>query len=194
MQYYILRHESTAGSFVDADVEFIPPLPEYYQVGKKLFLAGTRVNVKLDNRVKKLKADFFLTTSGAFFVSEPLKEILSSHEVDLDFTLANSSYFNGSTTENRYFLVHAENKLICFDYVSSEYSGKSMILDRIANGELSTDYQVRGIKKLCINEQGVKGLDFFFVDNIIWIDPLISETVVNAARDSGIRLNVEKIC
>ena len=69
-----------------------------------------------------------------------------------------------------------------------------MILDRIANGELSTDYQVRGIKKLCINEQEVKGLDFFFVDKIIWIDPLISETVVNAARDSGIRLNVEKIC
>ncbi len=194
MQYYVLRHEGTADSLVDADVEFVPRLPEYYQVGKKFFLAETRVNLKLDKRVKKLNADFFLATCGAFFVSEPLKEILSSHKVDLDFLMVNSSYFNGSATENRYFLAHAENKLICFDYLNSEYSGKPMILDRIANGELSTDYQVRGIKKLCINEQEVKGLDFFFVDKIIWIDPLISETVVNAARDSGIRLNVEKIC
>ncbi|MBC3951773.1 imm11 family protein [Pseudomonas folii] len=193
MQYYILRHEDAAGRFVDADVEFIPTLPEYYQVGKKFSLAGTRVNLTLDKRVKKLKADFFLATCGAFFVSKPLKEILSNHDVDLNFLLVNSSYFDGSTTENRYFLVHTENKLICFDYVNSEYSGKSMVLDRIANGELSTDYQVRGIKKLCINEQEVRGLDFFFVDKIIWIDPLISETVVNAARDSGIRLNVEKI-
>ena len=157
-------------------------------------MAETRVNLKLDKRVKKLKADFFLATCGAFFVSEPLKEILSSHKVDLDFLMVNSSYFNGSATENRYFLAHAENKLICFDYVNSEYSGKSMILDRITNGELATDYQVRGIKKLCINEQEVKGLDFFFIDNIIWIYPLISETAVNAARDRGIRLNVEKIC
>ena len=194
MQYYVLRHEGTADSLVDADVEFVPRLPEYYQVGKKFFLAETRVNLKLDKRVKKLKADFFLATCGAFFVSEPLKEILSSHKVDLDFLMVNSSYFNGSATENRYFLAHAENKLICFDYVNSEYSGKSMILDRITNGELATDYQVRGIKKLCINEQEVKGLDFFFIDNIIWIYPLISETAVNAARDRGIRLNVEKIC
>lgn len=194
MQYYVLRHEGTADSLVDADVEFVPRLPEYYQVGKKFFLAETRVNLKLDKRVKKLKADFFLATCGAFFVSEPLKEILSSHKVALDFLMVNSSYFNGSATENRYFLAHAENKLICFDYLNSEYSGKSMILDRITNGELATDYQVRGIKKLCINEQDVKGLDFFFIDNIIWIDPLISETAVNAARDRGIRLNVEKIC
>lgn len=194
MQYYILRHEDAAGRFVDADVEFIPTLPEYYQVGKAFFLTETRVNLKLDKRVKKLKADFFLATCGAFFVSEQLKEILNSHKAGLDFLLVNSSYFNGSATENRYFLAHAENKLICFDYVNSEYSGKTMILDRIANGELSTDYQVRGIKKLCINEQQVRGLDFFFVDNITWIDPLISEAVINAARDSGIRLNVERIC
>jgi hypothetical protein len=146
MQYYILRHEGVAGRFVDADVEFIPSLPEYYQVGRTFFLTETRVNLKLDKRVKKLRTDFFLATCGAFFVSEQLKEILSSHEIDLDFLLVNSSYFDGSTTENRYFLVHAENKLICFDYVNSEYSGKSMVLDRIANGELSTDYQVRGIK------------------------------------------------
>jgi hypothetical protein len=194
MQYYIFRHEDAAGGFVDADVEFVPALPDYYQVGKKMFFTDTRVNLKLDKRVKKLKADFFLTTCGAFFVSEQMKEILNSHESNLDFLLVNSSYANGNVTENRYFLVHAENKLACFDYVNSEYSGKSMVLSKIAKGELSSDYQVRGIKKLCINEQEITGLDFFFVDKIIWIDPLISEEVVNAARDSGIRLNVEKVC
>ncbi|MBD8493185.1 hypothetical protein [Pseudomonas syringae] len=194
MQYYILRHEDLQGRVIDGDVTFIPALADYYQVGRDLIPAGTRVILELDRCVKKLEADFFLTTCGAFFVSQAMKNLLDLHSHDLDLLPADTRYASGNATQHRYFLVHARHNTACFDYLNSEYSGKSMILDRLARGELSADYKVRGIKKLWITMNEGVAPDFFFVDNILWIDPLISETVVNAAKSLRLRLNVEKIC
>lgn len=194
MQYYILRHEDLDGGFVDGDVEFFPALPDYYKLGEKILLRQTKVSLVLDKRIKKLRADFFLTTCGAFFVSEQMKEILDKHNVSLDFFSADAIYFNGRVTEKKYYLIHANDKVPCFDYVNSEYSGKSMVLVKLASGELSPDYKVRGIKKLCIKELEGEKLDFFFVDKVIWIDPLVSEEIVSAAKSRGLRLNIEKSC
>ena len=194
MQYYILRHEDLDGGFVDGDVEFFPALPNYYKVGEKILLPETKVSLILDKRIKKLKADFFLATCGAFFVSEQMKEVIGEHNVSLDFFPVDAIYFNGRTTERKYFLIHANDKVSCFDYVNSEYSGKSMVLGKLASGELSPDYKVKGIKKLCIDKLEGERLDFLFVDKIIWIDPLVSEVVVNAAKSKGLRLNIEKTC
>lgn len=194
MQYYILRHEDLDGRFVDGDVEFFPALPNYYKVGEKILLPETKVSLVLDKRIKKLNADFFLATCGAFFVSEQMKEVIDEYNVSLDFFPVDAIYFNGRATERKYFLIHANDKVSCFDYVNSEYSGKSMVLGKLSSGELSPDYKVKGIKKLCIDELESEGLDFLFVDKIIWIDPLVSEVIVNAAKSKGLRLNIEKAC
>ncbi|MGF6110221.1 imm11 family protein [Pseudomonas frederiksbergensis] len=193
MQYYILRHEELSGGFIDGDVQFFPALPDYYQVGKKIFVPETKVSLVLDKRVKKIKSDFFITTCGAFFVSEQMKSVIAESKFDSEFFPVDAKYFSGKTTEKRYFLIHANSKVACFDYLNSEYSGKSMVLGRLANGELSDDYKVRGIKKLCVEEQQVAELDFFFVDKVIWIDPLVSEALLSVAKIKGLRLNIQKI-
>ncbi|KQQ56266.1 hypothetical protein ASF84_13385 [Pseudomonas sp. Leaf127] len=193
MQYYILRHESPEGSFIDGDVTFSPALPDYYQVGKDIIRPGTRIGLVLDKRVKKLKADFFLTTCGAFFVSAAMKTVLEHLENDLLFLEADARYSSAQATENSYFLIHARHKMACFDYLNSEYAGKPMVLAKLANGTLAADYKARGIKKLRLQVREGTAPDFFFVDHIVWIDPLISETVVNAAISRKLRLNVEKI-
>jgi len=194
VQYYILRHEDLDGGFIDGDVEFFPSLPKHYKLGEKILLRETKVSLVLDKRIKKLKADFFLTTCGAFFISEKMKEIIGEHNASLEFFPVDASYSNGKATEGRYFLIHANDKVSCFDYINSEYSGKSMVLGKLANGELSHDYKVKGIKKLCIEHPEGETLDFFFVDKIIWIDPLLSEEIVRAAKSRGLRLNIEKTC
>lgn len=194
MQYYILRHEDLDGLFIDGEVEFFPALPKSYQLGEKILLRETKVSLVLDKRIKKLKADFFLTTCGAFFISEQMKEIIDEHNTSLEFFPVDASYFNGKATEGRYFLIHANDKVLCFDYINSEYAGKPMVLGKLASGELSPDYKVRGIKNLCIEQPEGEKLDFFFVDKIIWIDPLLSEEIVRAAKSRGLRLNIEKAC
>ena len=123
-----------------------------------------------------------------------MKNVIKGHRFASEFFPVDAKYFSGKTTEKRYFLIHDNSKVACFDYFNSEYSGKSMVLDRLANGELSDDYKVRGIKKLCVEEQKVAELDFFFVDKIIWIDPLVSEAFVNVAKINGLGLNVQEIC
>lgn len=194
MQYYILRHEDLDGGFIDGDVEFFPALPKYYQLGEKILSCETKVRLVLDKRIKKLKADFFLTTCGAFFISEKMKEVIDVHNTSLKFFSVDASYFNGVATEGRYFLIHSDDKVSCFDYVNSEYSGKSMVLAKLASGELTPEYKIKGIKKLCIEQPECEKLDFFFVDKIIWIDPLLSEKIVRAAKSRGLRLNIEKTC
>jgi hypothetical protein len=179
MQYYILRHEDLSGRFIDGDVKFFPELPDYYQAGKKILMPETKVSLVLDKRVKKIESDFFITTCGAFFVSEQMKNVIEKHKFASDLFPVDARYFRGKTTEKRYFLIHDNSKVACFDYLNSEYSGKSMVLGRLANGELSDDYKVRGIKKLCVEEQ---------------IDPLVSEAFVSVAKIKGLGLNVQKIC
>lgn len=194
MQYYILRHEDPSGKIIDGTVQFVPKLPDYYQLGKKVMSAATEVSLVLDKVVKNLQSDFFLTTCGAFFVSSQMKEVLDKNTVELDYFSVDTSYFSGRTTEKKYFLIHVDSKVDCFDYLNSEYSGKSMVLGRLTSGELSADYKVRGIKKLCIEKKNIAKLDFLFVDNIIWIDPLVSENIIKEATRRGIRLNFEKAC
>ncbi|MBI6703382.1 imm11 family protein [Pseudomonas viridiflava] len=193
MQYYILRHENIDGGFVDGDVAIYPNPIDYYEIGKEILTPETTASVTLDKRVKKLRSEFFLTTCGAFFVSEQMKEVLEQHKSNINFFLADVSYYSGKTTEQKYLLIHTSDKIPCFDYLNSDYSGKPMVLKKLDSGELGNDYKVRGIKKFCIKESECGDLDFFFIDKIIWIDPLISERIANAAKERNIQLNIEKI-
>lgn len=68
------------------------------------------------------------------------------------------------------------------DYERSDYSGKPLILRRIQENELEPGYKVRGIKKLCIDAARTDGLDIFFLDKAVWIDPIVSEALVHAVE------------
>lgn len=193
MKYYILRHEDAGGEFIDGEVSLHPPIEGYYQIGKSVVSAGTVVKVKLDKPIRKLNSDFFFTTLGAFFVSGKMREVLEKHHTLIEFYDADIQYFGGVSVEGKYYLIHVSCKVPCFDYFNSEYSGKAMILDRISKKELSSNYKVRGVKKMVVVEGETSGLDFFFVDNVIWIDPIITESVVMSAMAEKLNLNIEQI-
>lgn len=192
-KYYVLRHDNDDGVFIDGDVVFCPALAEPYQVGKDVVPAGTRLELVLDRRTRVVKPDFFLTTSGAFFVSAAMKDVLSQHATLLDFFPVDARHAEGHPTDKTWFLMHAKDRLACFDYVNADYAGKPLVLSRMAAKTLSADYLARGIKTLRIVEGQTAGLDCFFIDGIIWIDPVVSAAVVDAARAAGLVLNVEAI-
>ena len=193
IKYYVLRHDNDDGVFIDGDVVFIPALAGPYRIGKDVVPVGTRIDLVLDRRASALRSDFFLTTSGAFFVSEALREILRRYETSLDFFPVDARHANGRPADKTWFLIHAKDRLACFDYDNADYAGKPLVLGRIAAKTLTADYLVRGIKTLRIVEAQTAGRNCFFIDGVVWIDPVVSETVVNAAQAAGLVLNVEAI-
>lgn len=183
MNYYSMCHEVIDGGYTDGEVLFCPELDDYYKIGKPISLRGMTVSVALDRKVRVLKTDFFLTTCGAFFVSSELKDILENGSAKVKFAPADVKYFNGRSVSKDYFFIHADGKKSCFDYVQSEYSGKSMVLGKVQAGELGSDYKVRGVKRMFIDEAKAGVLDFFFVDGVIWVDPIVSETLMREIKD-----------
>ncbi|QEI08649.1 hypothetical protein FXN63_24485 [Pigmentiphaga aceris] len=190
-RYYILHHRYEDGIYIDGDVTFSPPLAGYYYVGQDVIPPDTQVRLKLERRSQKMDRHFFLTTCGAFFVSEALKDVLTQHHTALDFIATDAVHANKTPTKKTYFLAHAKKMVKCFDYANSDYAGKNMVLRRRTEGTFSTDYKVRGITKLCIDHEQAAGLDFLFIDDTIWIDPVVSRAVVDSANSLGLQLNVE---
>ncbi|GLU40006.1 hypothetical protein [Pseudomonas sp. NBRC 100443] len=193
MRYFILHHEDPNGKFIDADVEFSPSLPEYYQIGKNLLSENTEITITLDKSIKKINSDFFLTTCGAFFASEGLKDIFETFQHDLTIVPSKALYFSKKEVEKKYFLIHSNEKKPCFDYKNSEYSGKQLILNRISNGEPPSNFQAKGIKKLRLDEKKIGSSNFFFIADIIWLDPIVSENIESMAKQKNIKLIFEKI-
>ncbi|HGY9626242.1 TPA: DUF1629 domain-containing protein [Pseudomonas putida] len=193
MNYYSMCHEVVDGGYTDGDVLFSPALGGYYRVGESISLTHLSVSVVLDKKVRSLKSDFFLTACGAFFVSNDLKDVLEELSSKAQFVSADVKYFNGRHTEKKYFLIHVNEKVPCFDYELSEYSGKSMVVSKLLAGELAYDYKVRGVKKMCINEKAAGGLDFFFVDGVIWIDPIVSEQLVLKVKSKKLSVRFNAI-
>lgn len=191
MKHYLLWHEYPEEGFIDGDVAFSPPLPGYYQVGTPLDTRGLSVSVKLDKLVKKLKVDFFLTTSGAFFASEQLADLLQQFQSNLKTVPAEVCYHNGKPVERAFRLVHVDQRLECFDYRNSLYAGKPLVLQRLERGEDMSSFLVKGLQSVAIDESRTEGAHFFFVKNVILIDPIVSQDLVDAMRAAGLFIRAE---
>lgn len=191
MKRYLLRHEYSEEGFIDGDVAFSPPLPGYYQVGAPLDTSGLSVSVKLDKLVKKLKVDLFLTTSGAFFASEQLADLLQQFQCNLKTVPAEVRYHNGKPVEKAFRLVHADQRLECFDYRNSLYAGKPLVLQRLERGEDMSSFLVKGLQSVAIDESRTEGADFFFVKNVLLIDPIVSQDLVDAMKNAGLFIRAE---
>ncbi|PTB21038.1 hypothetical protein C9I57_09965 [Trinickia symbiotica] len=193
MRYFLLRHEYSDSGYVDGDVAFIPPLTGYYQAGTPLEVGDRAVSVTMDKAVRKLKADFFLTTSGAFFAAEKLATLLKRYQNDLRIIPAHTSYSSGRATEKRYMLVHANRRLPCFDYRRSEYAGKALALQRLERGESADAFLVKGVQALAIDEKFAVGANFFFIKNVVLIDPVVSESLEKEIREQKFNVRLEAV-
>jgi hypothetical protein len=191
VRYFLLHHEYPQEGFVDGDIAFSPPLPGYYQVGVPLDTNGLAVSVKLDKLVKKLRVDFFLTTGGAFFASDALADLLVRRQSDVRTIPAEVRYHDGKPTEKRFRLVHVDQRLDCFDYRNSQYAGKPLFTQRLERGEDLSKFLVKGVQEVVIDEARTKGEDFFFLQNVFLIDPVVSKELVDAMRAEGLRVRAE---
>nr|WKF61989.1 hypothetical protein HUO10_006521 [Paraburkholderia busanensis] len=189
MKYFILQHEYQTG-FIDGDVEFVPPLAGYYQMGLPVDIRDVKIHVKMDKAVRKLKADFFLTTSGAFFASEKLASLIHDFQNDTQIEKCETHYHNGKSTEKTYFLIHTNKKIDCFDYQKSEYAGKPLALSRLERGENPDSFTIKNIKSLAIDKQKAGDATFFFVKNIIMIDPVIASPLAEAIQSASLFVNL----
>lgn len=139
-EYYILRHEYAQSGFIDGDVNFVPPLLTYYKSCTDTMREARKVSVRMDKRVRRLKADFFLTTSGSFFASHQFMQVLARHKSNTHFLPAVVKYHTGAATEKSYGLLHAITSTDCLDYVKSEYAGKSLVLASVERGKVLGDW------------------------------------------------------
>lgn len=135
MKYYILRHQYVPNSYVDGDVTFEPPISEYYRPGSTINLKDRHVSVRLDKIIRKLKVDFFHTTSGAFFAYQPLAALIAARQSSLLSLPTTVTYHNSKPVEKDFCLIHMDNRVDCFDYQKSVYAGKPLILQRIERSE-----------------------------------------------------------
>ncbi|UFH48872.1 imm11 family protein [Pseudomonas sp. KNUC1026] len=193
MNYYSLCHEYLIDGFTDGNVKFSPALEDHYQTGRDFCFSNTSVSLIMDKKVKRLTSDFFLTTCGAFFMSEEMKEVVDDCKNQLVFIPAETKYFNGEITEKKYYFIHDSRKISCFDYFQSEYSGKALTIKNKQSGVLAKDHRVRGVKKFVVDASSSEGLDFLFVNNVIWIDPVVSELLVEKVKKHKLLVRFEPI-
>lgn len=156
-------------------------------------LEGRNISVSLDKAVRKLKTDFFLTTSGAFFASEELATLLKLFRSDLQTPAAEARYSNGKSTERRYRLVDCERRLSCFDYDRSEYAGKPLVLQRLERGKSPDSFMVMGIRSLVMNQDCLGDANFFFLKNVVLTDPIVSEPLAAAIKANGLNVRLDPI-
>lgn len=188
MNYFLLRHEYPNSGYIDGDVIFTPPFATYYRVGEPLEADQPLIAVTMDKSVRKLKADFFLTTSGAFFASDELSELLTRYEASVRVVPADTRYSGGKSTEKRFWLVHTNDRLPAFDYERSQYAGKELSLRRLECGESPGSFLVKGVQSVVIDENRAAGHHFFFLKNVLLIDPIVSGDLAQAIRERNLNV------
>ncbi|WP_197342674.1 hypothetical protein [Ralstonia solanacearum] len=193
MNYFLLRHEYPEGGYIDGDVAFDPPLENYYRVGEPVDVNKRIILVTMDKAVRKLKVDFFLTTSGAFFASEEFAQLLKLHQANLKIVPAETRYASGKPTEKRYCLVHADYRLPAFDYQQSQYAGKGLTLQRLERGESPDSFLVKGVQLIVIDEERAAGQHYFFLKNVALIDPIVSNEIMHEIRDRNLNVPLDSI-
>jgi hypothetical protein len=163
---------------VDANVEFIPPKNNYYDPEYTEFNNTDTVKFILDNSINTLSEDFFRVTSGQFFGSENFCRILKKHQPDINLIPANGYLAKGHHVGKKYHLIHPRKRIHAFDYNLSSYAGKSLILSRIS--EKKKPGLVKGITHVVINPCRAKNENYFFLANVIYFHPVVSEILLNA--------------
>lgn len=190
MKYYLLRHEYPKPSYISGNVVFNPPLENYYKVGENLQGGTQSILLTMDKSIRKINVDFFLTGCGAFFASTDLAHLIQSHQKDIYVRPATSTYYTGKPTEKSYCLIHAPTKIDCFDYYRSNYAGKALALQRIERGEKIN--MIKVIQNLAIEQEKANGLNFFFIENLLLIDPVVSQFLADLIMKNKFSVNLEE--
>ena len=188
-----IYHQGPYEDVGGGDVQFTPPLPDYYYSGKPVDLCDRSVRVELSKSVKRLYVDFIHTMAGCFFASEKLATLLKFHQSDLQVIPVDMCYGYGKrkSVEKPFFLIHADHKLQCFDYQNSTYAGKTLCLGRLASGQSPDSFFVKGVTAITIDEKQAAGNNYFFLKNVLVLPPIISEPLATAIQEEKLNVRLQ---
>lgn len=145
----------------------------------------------LDKSVKIFDFDFFKSMDNYFIGSGELCEVLIRYNPTIRLIPCKGLFANHHPLAKPYFIIDYSQTLDAMDYQYSEYSGKPLALARLANGE--TPPLIRSIKKLLVKQELDKDLHYFFVKNTLLLQPVISQTLLDALLTTPLKIAVEKI-
>ena len=204
MKYFVLHYHYSGdhdgiyhqGPYEDVgggDVQFPPPLPDYYYSGKPVDLCNRSIRVEMSKSVKRLCVDFFSTMAGCFFASEKLTALLKFYQNDLQIIPADVCYGYGKrkSVEKPFFLIHADHELQCFDYEKSDYADKAVCLERLASGQSPDISWADEVTSVVIDEKQAAGNNYFFLKNTLVIPPIISEPLANVIQEEKLNVRLQ---
>lgn len=138
-------------------------------LSESIDLSNLSAQFHLDKSVKKFKYDFFKSSDNIIIGSLEFCEIIKSYESDFTFIPIKGFYANKNRIEKEFYIIHIGYELDCFDYYNSEYYGKTISLKRLQQGK--KPHLIKTIQKLQLTKTNNH---FFFVDNIIHFEPIIT--------------------
>jgi hypothetical protein len=179
MEYFVLEHRHPMFGYVNGTVIYRPSISPKYVHELHQIPDDLEVEVCLNRDVRQLKLDFF-SAGEAFFASEEFVEILTTNDASVVARPAVVTFGNGVLTGKKYFFVGAVERVHCFDFDRSEYSGKALHLEMRSEGK---SRRVNTIQQVVLDEQSCLDRGYFFVDpDVAIMNPVVSGAVVDQAR------------
>lgn len=73
------------------------------------------------------------------------------------------------------------------------YAGKALINQRLERGEDANKILVKGVQSVVIVEEKLGGRDFFFLKNVLLIDPIVSERMAKKIMSKKLNVSMSPV-
>ncbi|QIQ21433.1 hypothetical protein [Zophobihabitans entericus] len=184
--YYYLSSDYSDKNFFDADFNFQPPLEGYYDIGEPIVpLSKDRLlNIRFKPHVKIMDMDFAIVFD-VILISDEFANILKNFKSDTVLIPTDCKYSNNKPVKKKFWLLHSLSRQGCFDYNNSDYGGKELILKSYQEGNPKL---VKVPKSIAIDCNNTNEFDYFFLKNVIFLYPIISENLKNALENAKLKI------
>lgn len=158
-------------------------------------LQGLFAKFYLDKSVKIFDYDFMTSIDGLVVGSKKLCNIIKKYDTDnsIRFIECFGYYHNGKKIDNDYYIIHSNTNYDFFDYEKSEYGGKKIALNRINNKTMPNLIRIRQQDKIFIKQNSDLIIHYFFLKNILLLNPIISEILLFELLNAGCKMYYQEI-
>ncbi|OWR30369.1 hypothetical protein CDO73_10615 [Saccharibacillus sp. O23] len=190
MNYYFLESQYPRSGFISGGTIFVPELETNYLAVDDLLPEETRAEVELLSSVRRLKVDYFETTTGTRVVSDDFKSLLEQRSTGVQFIPASVSYHDGRTVDGSYWIAHRPDRLDVFDYERSEYGRKAVIA---ASVDQPPRKPVNVVSRIWLREEAIDGHEFFELAYVNVRTPIVSEAFYEICKKHKLKLHIMKV-
>ncbi|OWA34983.1 hypothetical protein B9G55_14695 [Saccharibacillus sp. O16] len=190
MLYYFLESQYPRSGFISGGTTFIPPLTVNYLAMEDRLPEGTTAEVQLLSSVRRLKADYFETTTGTRVVSDRLKSLLEQHSTGVQFIPATVSHHDGRPVGGSFWIAHHLASLDVFDYEQSDYGRKAVIA---ASVQQPPRKLVKVVSRIRLRQSEIGDREFFQLAYVNMPKPIISAAFYEICKAHKLNLHVTEV-